>query len=164
MIKYLLAAMGVLGLALILALWRIDNVTADRDAARDAVTVSDAKFESLRVTMRISRELITEYQAAEAEYQKEKTDAQDEADRQRRCLADGTCGVRVNATCPSVRVGRSAAAATGSDAGAPELTAAAGWNFSALQQETKEQRAQINGLQKALISLHSKCKIVGAPQ
>ncbi|WP_167141289.1 lysis system i-spanin subunit Rz [Pseudomonas sp. OTU750018] len=158
MTRYLIAG---LGLALILALWRIDTVTTARDVARDAVTVSDAKAASLRVTMRISRELITGYQAAEAEYQKEKTDAQDEADRQRRCLADGTCGVRVNATCPSVRVGRSATAATGSDAGAPELTAAAGWDFSALQQGIKDQRAQIKRLQKTLFELHSKCKIGG---
>lgn len=154
-----MAAMGALGLALILALWRIDNVTADLDAARDAVTESDAKAASLRVTMRLQRELITDYQAAEAEYQKEKTDAQDEADRLRRCLADGTCGLRVNAICPSVRVDRSIAVAGEPDAGAPELTAAAGWDYSALQQGLKEQRAQIKGLQKALISLHGKCKI-----
>lgn len=159
MTKYLMAAMGALGLALILALWRIDNVTADLDAARDAVTESDAKAASLRVTMRLQRELITDYQAAEAEYQKEKTDAQDEADRLRRCLADGTCGLRVNAICPSVRVDRSIAVAGEPDAGAPELTAAAGWDYSALQQGLKEQRAQIKGLQKALISLHGKCKI-----
>jgi prophage endopeptidase len=157
--KYLLAAMGALGLALILALWRIDNVTADRDAARDAVTVSDAKAASLRVTMRLQRELITDYQAAEAEYQKEKTDAEDERDRLHRCLADGTCGLRVNATC--VRVDRPSAVAGEPDAGAPELTAAAGWDYSALRQGLKVQRAQIKGLQKALISLHSKCKIGG---
>jgi prophage endopeptidase len=156
MTRYLVAG---LGLALILAMWRIDNVTADRDGAVKAVTASDAKAASLRVTMRLQRELITDYQVAEAEYQKEKTDAQDEADRLRRCLADGACGLRVNAICPSVRVGRSAAAASESDAGAPELTAAAGWDYSALQQGLKEQRAQIKGLQSALISLHSKCKI-----
>lgn len=156
MTRYLIAG---LGLALILALWRIDNVTTARDVARDAVTESDAKVASLRVTLRISRELITDFQADEAEYQKEKTDAQDEADRLRRCLADGTCGLRVNAICPSVRVDRSTAVAGEPDAGAPELTAAAGWDYSALQQGLKEQRAQIKGLQKALISLHSKCKI-----
>ena len=161
MTRYLIVG---LGLALILALWRIDNVTTARDVARDAVTASDAKAASLRVTMRLQRELVTDYQAAEAEYQKEKTDAEDEADRLHRCLADGTCGLRVNATCPGVRVGRSAAAATGSDAGPPELTTAAGWDYSALQQGLKEQRAQIKRLQKTLTSLHSKCKIVGAPQ
>ena len=156
MTRYLIAG---LGLALILAMWRIDNVTSDRDEAVKAVTESDAKAASLRVTMRLQRELITDYQVAEAEYQKEKTDAQDEADRLRRCLADGTCGLRVNATCPSVRVGRSTAVTTVSDAGTPELTAAAGWDYSALQQGLKEQRAQIKGLQAALISLHGKCKI-----
>lgn len=157
MTKYLLVAMGVLGLALVLALWRVDHVTTERDDAVKAVTVSDAKAASLRVTMRISREIITGYQAAETKYQKEKADAQDEADRLRRCLADGTCGLRVNATC--VRVDRATAVAGEPDAGTPELTAAAGWDYSALQQGLKEQRAQIKGLQKALISLHSKCKI-----
>lgn len=159
MTRYLIAG---LGLALILALWRVDHVTSDRDAAREAVTVSDAKVASLRVTLHISRELVSDYQASEAEYQKEKTDAEDEADRLRRCLADGTCGLRVNATC--VRVGRSTTVAGEPDAGTPELTAAAGWDYSALQQGLKEQRAQIKGLQKTLTSLHSKCKIVGAPQ
>lgn len=156
MTRYLIAG---LGLALILALWRVDHVTSDRDAAREAVTVSDAKVASLTVTLRISRELVSDYQASEAEYQKEKTDAEDEADRLRRCLADGTCGLRVNATC--VRVDRSTAVADEPDAGAPELTAAAGWDYSALQQGLKEQRAQIKGLQSALISLHGKCKIGG---
>lgn len=156
MTRYLIAG---LGLALILALWRVDHVTSDRDDALKAVTESDAKAASLRVTMRLQRELITDYQAAEAEYQKEKTDAEDERDRLRRCLADGTCGLRVNATC--VRVDRSTAVAGEPDAGSPELTAAAGWDYSALQQGLKEQRAQIKGLQKTLTSLHSKCKIVG---
>ncbi|WP_339731398.1 lysis system i-spanin subunit Rz [uncultured Pseudomonas sp.] len=158
MINYLRIAVVV---ALLLALWRLDHVTTERDAAVTAAEQSDAKAASLRVTMRLQRELITGFQVAEAEYQKEKTDAQDEADRLRRCLADGTCGVRVNATCPGVRVGRSATAAGGSDAGAPELTAAAGWDFSALQQGLKVQRAQIKRLQKTLFELHRKCKIVG---
>lgn len=158
MINYLRIAIVVV---LLLVLWRLDHVTTERDAAVTAAKQSDAKAASLRVTMRLQRELITDFQAGEAEYQKEKTDAQDEADRLRRCLADGTCGLRVNAICPSVRVGRSAAVASEPDAGTPELTAAAGWDYSALQQGLKEQRAQIKGLQTALISLHSKCKIGG---
>lgn len=159
MTRYLIAG---LGLALILALWRIDHVTSDRDDAVTAAEQSDAKAASLRVTMRLQRELITDYQAAEAEYQKEKADAEDERDRLRRCLADGACGLRVNATC--VRVDRPSAVAGEPDAGAPELTAAAGWDYSALRQGLKVQRAQIKGLQKALISLHSKCRIIGEPQ
>lgn len=157
--RVLIAIAAALGVLLILALWRIDNVTSERDNAVAAADRSDAKAESLRVTLRISRELVTDYQAAEAEYQKEATDAQDEADRLRRCLADGTCGLRVNATC--VRVDRTAATAGEPDAGTAELTAAAGWDYSALQQGLKVQRSQIKRLQNTLITLHSKCKIVG---
>lgn len=157
--RVLIAIAAALGVLLILALWRIDSVTSERDSAVAAADRSAAKAESLRVTLRISRELITDYQAAEAEYQKETTDAQDEADRLRRCLADGTCGLRVNATC--VRVDRPTATAGESDAGTAELTAAAGWDYSALQQGLKEQRAQIKRLQKTLSGLHSKCKIIG---
>ncbi|SFI69207.1 prophage endopeptidase [Pseudomonas guineae] len=157
--RVLIAITAALSVLLVLALWRIDNVTSERDNAVTAADESAVKAESLRVTLRISRELITDYQAAEAEYQKETTDAQDEADRLRRCLADGTCGLRVNATC--VRVDRPTAIAGEPDAGTAELTAAAGWDYSALQQGLKQHRAQIKGLQKALIGLHSKCKIIG---
>lgn len=161
MTKYLLAAMGVLGLALILALWRIDNVTADRDAARDAVTVSDAKAASLRVTMRLQRELATDQAAIETDYLKEKQRAEDEADRLRRCRADGSCWLSVAATCPSVRVDRPATTTGEPDAGSPRLTAAAERAYPALVSGLKTQRAQIAKLQAELILLHSMCKIGG---
>lgn len=159
MTKYLLAAMGALGLALILALWRIDNVTADRDAARDAVTVSDAKVASLRVTLRLQRELAEDQAAIETTYIEEKQSAEDEADRLRRCLADGTCGLRVAATCPAMRVDGARAAVAEPDAGSPRLDAAAERAYPALVAGIKAQRAQIIGLQTKLIALHGKCKI-----
>lgn len=154
MIKYLIAA---LGLALILALWRIDNVTSSRDAARDAVTVSDAKVASLRVTLRLSRELMTEQAATETTYLEDVRNAEDEADRLRRCLADGTCGLRVNATC--VRVDGARPAAGEPDAGTPRLTAAAERAYPALVAGLNTQRAQIIGLQAAITTLHRACKL-----
>ena len=161
MTKILLAAIGALGLALIFALWRIDNVTADRDAARDAVALSDARVASLRVTLRLQRELATDQAAIETTYIEEKQRADDEADHLRRGLADGTCGLRVAATCPSLRVDGAGAAASEPDAAAPRLTAAAERAYPALVAGIKTQRAQIVGLQAALIALHSKCKIGG---
>lgn len=159
MTKYLLAAMVALGLALILALWRIDNVTTDRDDAVKAAKQLTASVESLRGTMRLQRELATDQAAIETTYIEEKQSAEDEAERLRRCLADGTCGLRVAATCPSVRVDRAGAAASEPDAGAPRLTATAERAYPALVAGIKSQRAQMIGLQAELIALHGKCKI-----
>lgn len=160
MIKYLIATLGLL---LILALWRIDNVTSSRDAARDAVTVSDAKVASLRVTLRLSRELMTEQAAIETTYLAEVRSAEDEAEYWRSCSADGTCGLRVAATCPSVRMDGAGAATGEPDAGAPKLTAAAERAYPALAAGLKTQRAQIIGLQAELTTLHRACKIGATP-
>ena len=63
MINYLRIAIVVV---LLLVLWRLDHVTTERDAAVTAAKQSDAKAASLRVTMRLQRELITDFQAGEA--------------------------------------------------------------------------------------------------
>lgn len=159
--RYLIAG---LGLALILALWRVDHVTSDRDDAVKAVTVSDAKVASLRVTLRLQRELATDQASIESEFLKEKKRAEDEADRLRRCRADGSCWLRVAATCPSVRVDGAGAAAGELDAGSPRLTAAAERAYPALVAGLKTQRAQIIGLQAELVLLHSMCKIGAADE
>lgn len=158
MTRYLIAG---LGLALILALWRADHLGAELDQAGRAVAQSEARVKSLRATLGLQRELATDQAATETNYLTEVKDAQDEADRLHRCIANGTCGLRVNATCPSVRVDRSAAAAGEPDAGTPRLTAAAERAYPALVAGLKTQRAQIAGLQEQLITLHRKCKIGG---
>lgn len=161
MSRYLIAAL-VLGL--VLALWRIDHVTSDRDNAVTAAEQSDAKAASLLVTLRLQRELATDQASIESDFLKEKQRAEDEADRLQRCLADGSCWLRVAATCPSVRVDGAGATASDLDAGGPRLTAAAERAYPALVAGLKTQRAQITGLQAELILLHSKCKIIGATQ
>lgn len=159
MSRYLIAAL-VLGL--VLALWRIDHVTSDRDNAVTAAEQSDAKAASLRVTLRLQRELATDQASIESEFLKEKKRAEDEADRLRRCRADGSCWLRVAATCPSVRVDGARAAVSEPDAGGPRLTATAERAYPALVAGLKTQRAQITGLQAELVLLHSKCKIGAA--
>lgn len=156
MSRYLIAAL-VLGL--VLALWRIDHVTSDRDNAVTAAEQSDAKAASLLVTLRLQRELATDQASIESDFLKEKQRAEDEADRLRRCLADGSCWLRVAATCPSVRVDGAGATASDLDAGGPRLTAAAERAYPALVAGLKTQRAQIIGLQAELVLLHSMCKI-----
>lgn len=163
MIRILLAVAAGLSVALILALWRIDHVTNDRDAALVAVTERDAQVASLRVTMRLSRELMTEQESIVSTYLEEKRLAEEEAERLRRCLADGTCRLRVNATCVRAGVDGAGSAAGQPDAGTPELTAAARRAYPALVAGLRAQRAQITGLQAELIALHSRCKI-GASQ
>lgn len=159
MTRILLAACAALGLLLLAMLWRLDHVTAERDAAVTAKEGSDAAVASLRVTLRLQRELAADQAAAESTYLEEKQRAEDYAESLRRCLADGTCGLRVAATCPSGRVGQPGATASQPDAGAPELTAAARRAYPALVAGLRTQRAQIVGLQEALVSLHSRCKL-----
>ena len=159
MTRALLAAMAGLGVLLILALWRADHLGAELDQADRAVVQSEARVKSLRATLSLQRELATDMAKTDTDYQTEVKDAQDEAERLRRCIADGTCGLRVAATC--VRVDRPTATASEPDAGAPRLTAAAERAYPALVAGLKTQHAQITGLQKQLTTLHGKCKIGG---
>lgn len=159
MTRIMLAAIAGLGVLLILALWRVDSLGESLELANKAAAQSERRAESLRTTLTLQRELATDTAKIDTDYQAEVKDAQDEAERLRRCIADGTCGLRVAATC--VRVDRSAATASEPDAGAPRLTAAAERAYPALVAGLKTQRAQITGLQKQLTTLHGKCKIGG---
>lgn len=159
MTRIMLAAIAALGVLLILVLWRADHLGARLAKADQAVLQSEKRVESLRTTLRLQRELASDMTKTDSDYQAEVKDAQDEAERLRRCIADGTCGLRVAATC--VRVDRPAATASEPDAGAPRLTAAAERAYPALVAGLKTQRAQITGLQKQLTTLHGKCKIGG---
>jgi prophage endopeptidase len=160
MAKYLMAAIVALLVSLTLALLRLDSVSGDLAVANKAVKESESRVASLRETVRLSRQVMLDQAATEVEYLKEKQDAEDEAERLRRCIADGTCRLQVNATC--VRMGGAGAATGQPDAGTPELTAAAKRAYPALVAGLKEQRAQIIGLQEALTNLRSACKIIGA--
>ncbi len=155
--RLLVAAIAVLGVCLLLALWRIDHVTADRDTAQKAADQHQARADSLRNTLNLTRELADEQSAIAGNYQKELRDAKDQADGLRDCLARGTCGLRVNATC--VRDGAAPASGPSIDAGTPRLTAPAERDYSALREGLAQQRAQITGLQQALVALHGKCRI-----
>lgn len=159
MTRWLLAAMAGLGALLILALWRVDSLGESLELANKAAAQSERRAESLRATLTLQRELAADTAKIDTDYQAEVKDAQDEAERLRRCIADGTCGLRVAATC--VRVDRPTATAGEPDAGTPRLTAAAERAYPALVAGLKTQRAQIAGLQEQLTTLHSKCKIGG---
>lgn len=161
MTRVLLIILAAMGLLLGAVLWRLDHVTSERD---DAVTLSDAALKSvasLRATMRLQRELAQDQAAIETTYLEEKQRAEDYAESLRRCLADGTCGLRIAAAC--VRVDGAGAAASQPDAGTPELTAPARRAYPALVAGLRQQRAQIVGLQAELTSLHRVCNIGATP-
>ena len=161
MTRALLILIAALGALLLAVLWRLDHVTSERNAAVTQRDAEASKAASLRVTLRLQRELAADQAAIETTYLQEKKRAEDYAESLRRCLADGTCGLRVAATC--VRVDGAGAAAGQPDAGAPRLTAAAERAYPALVAGLATQRAQIAGLQAELITLHQVCKIGAAP-
>ena len=163
MTRFLLITVAALGLLFIAALWRLDHVTSERDTAIDLAKQGAAAVTSLRGTIALQRDLANDQAAIETTYLQEKQRAEDYAESLRRCLAAGTCGLRVAATCPGVPVDGAATAAGGSDAGTPRLTAAAERAYPALVAGLKGQRAQILGLQEQLITLHGKCKIGASP-
>jgi len=147
-IRYLIAAL--VGL-LLLALWRIDHVTGDRDAQADARATSEAAADSLRGTLRLSRALLTDRDKADAEFTKGLKDAKDNNDLLRADLADGRKRVSVNAVC--VRDAADTSAAGSADAGTPRLTPNAAEARADLEYEVEAQRLQIVGLQGYIKSL-----------
>lgn len=164
MIRALVAACAGLAIALALLYLRLDTVVLERDNAVTLAKQSAAAIQSLRNTNRLQRQVATEQAAREDDFLKGKQRAEDYADSLHRCLADGTCWLRVAATCPAVRVDGATTAAGEPDAGAPELTAAARRAYPALYAGLEVQRDQILKLQEQLVSLHRQCKIIGAPQ
>ena len=131
---------------------RLEKAEARADKAEKVVV-------SLRGTLRTARELAEDRAVIIEGYTQEVQDARAEAELLQRCLTDGTCGLRVAATC--VRVDGTGAVVAGADAGTVRLDPGVGQDYSALQQGIKEQRAQVIGLQKELRALHGKCKLFG---
>lgn len=162
MIRVLLGVAGALAAALLLAVLRLNDVSGDLQQMTAQAEQAEARATSLRVTLRLQRELTEEQAAIAKTYLQEKASAEKNREDLYQCLATGTCGLRVAATC--VRDGEPGGAGSGADAGTPRLTAAAERAYPALQAGLKEQRAQINGLQQALVLLHRNCRIVGEPE
>lgn len=145
MIKYLIATLGLL---LILAMWRIDNVTASRDAARDAVTLSDAKVSSLRVTLRLSRELLGDRDAIDTKATQELNDAKARIDQLHDDIRAGKRRLSVAARCPSVRAAGDTGAASMDDAAArAELDPAAAGRIIRITDDGDQGLIALRGLQ-----------------
>lgn len=147
--KYLIAA---LALALVLALWRIDSVTAARDSALDASASSDARVASLRATLKLSRTLLTERDELDTRNTLELAHARETNDGLRRDVADGRKRLRVNAAC-RVPAATDPRATRVDDAVGPELTADARQDYYTLRDQLALSRQMIEGLQEYATSV-----------
>jgi prophage endopeptidase len=93
MTRYLIAG---LAMALILALWRLDHVGTNLQAAKDRVVTLEAAAESRRNTQKLLAQLDTEHTKA-------LTDAQAANSKLRADVRNGARRLPVKATCPAVR-------------------------------------------------------------
>lgn len=134
--------------------WRLGKAVADLKATH-ASTAADSLREGLREFTRV----VGERDAAQAALTKIAADglerirkANNETERMRRCLADGSCGLRIAASCPPAAPDVPPAAGGGvvdSAAGAV-LTAAAGQDYLALRANIIRTEETLSTCQAAL--------------
>lgn len=131
---------------LVVVLWRLDNVSADRDKAVATANTQTAAADSLRSTLRLGRALLTELQQLDEKNTTELSHALDENQRLRADVAAGHQRLRLNATCPAA-VSADPGAAGVADAGSPQLTADARQDYFTLRDQLALTRQQVLGLQ-----------------
>lgn len=167
MIDLRLAAAGAALLAAFGAGWAVNGwrvgAEVDRLKSEHAASVATANRSALVLQQRLDAERdrqAAELAAIDAAGQARLRSAQDENDRLQRCIADGTCGLRVNVTrgaCPAGTVpGAAPTSSVDSGAGA-ELTPDARRNYFALRNGLGRVHAKLDACQDALR------KVTGAP-
>ncbi len=143
--RYLIA---FLVLALIAALWRLDSVSADRDTAVATAKTQTAAVDSLRETLRLGRELLTDLEQLDTTNTQELNHALDENKQLRADVAAGRQRLRLAATCAApANVHADSGAAGVADAGAAELTADARQDYFTLRDQLALTRQMLIGLQ-----------------
>lgn len=143
--RYLVA---FLVLALLAVLWRLDNVTADRDTAVATAKTQTAAVDSLRETLRLGRELLTELEQLDTTNTQELNHALDENKQLRADVAAGRQRLRLAATCAAPATVHADPGATGvADAGTAELTADARQDYFTLRDQLALTRQMLIGLQ-----------------
>jgi prophage endopeptidase len=134
--------------------WRLGDKVSKLEATH-ATTVADSMREGLREFSRV----VAERDAKQAQLNRIAADglaaiakAKNETDRLRRCLADGTCGLRIRATCPPPAPDVPGAPGGGgvATAPAPFLDPAAGPDYLALRENITLTEATLATCQKAL--------------
>lgn len=143
--RYLVAALVV---ALLAALWRLDSVSADRDTAVATAKTQTAAAASLRETLRLGRELLTQLEQLDTTNTQELNDALDENKRLLADVAAGRQRLRLAATCAAPATVHADPGTAGvADAGGAELTADARQDYFTLRDQLALTRQMLIGLQ-----------------
>lgn len=142
MIRYL--AVG-LGLAVLLLLWRVDHLAQELNASEDSASQYQRSTESLRATIRTTRELLLENAERDKKHTQELKDAQDQNQRLRADVADARQRLLVRARCPAVPADTAPVGLA--DAGAAELDPDARQDYFTLRDQLALTRQQVLGLQ-----------------
>lgn len=152
--RYLVA---VLVLALLAVLWRLDSVSAERDTAVATAITQTAAVDSLRETLRLGRELLTELEQLDTTNTQELNHALDQNKQLRADVAVGHQRLRLAATCAApVTVHADPGAAGVADAGTAELTADARQDYFTLRDQLALSERMVKGLQDYIRAMRNK--------
>lgn len=122
------------------------TLRADVQRYQSDLALQTGKAESLRNTLRLGRELLSERDALDAKHTKELSDANSEIEQLRADVESGAKRLRVAATCK--RMPADASAARVDDDRAAELSADARSAYFAHRQQVTTMRLQLLGLQE----------------
>lgn len=142
MIRYLIAGLVAL---ICLLLWRVDHLAQELTAAEDTAEQYQRSTESLRATIRTTRELLLDNAERDKKHTQELKNAQDQNQRLRADVADARQRLLVRARCPAVPAETGAGGLA--DAGAAELDPDARQDYFTLRDQLAMTRQQVLGLQ-----------------
>lgn len=142
MMRYLIAGLVAL---ICLLVWRVDHLGQELTAAEDTAGQYQRSTESLRATIRTTRELLLDNAERDKKHTQELKDAQDQNQRLRADVADARQRLLVRARCPAVPA--KAGAGGLADAGAAELDPDARQDYFTLRDQLALTRQQVLGLQ-----------------
>lgn len=136
--KILAGICAALAIGLLLALWRIDNVSTKLASAESEVTTLTNAAESRRNTQRLLADLDTQHTKA-------LTDAQATNNQLRADVAAGARRLSIKATCPAVRATATTAGVDDAEARA-DIDPAAAQRIVAITNDGDEAIIALNGL------------------
>lgn len=144
MIRYLIAGLVAL---ICLLLWRVDHLAQELTAAEDTAEQYQRSTESLRATIRTTRELLLDNAERDKKHTQELKNAQDQNQRLRADVTAARQRLLIRATCSGVRADAPTATGGVADAGTAELAADARQDYFTLRDQLALTRQQVLGLQ-----------------
>jgi len=129
----------------LLLLWRVDHLAQELNASEDSASQYQRSTESLRATIRTTRELLLDNAERDKKHTQELKNAQDQNQRLRADVADARQRLLVRARCPAVPADTAPAGLA--DAGTAELDPDARQDYFTLRDQLALTRQQVLGLQ-----------------